>query len=133
MVVYKFDSSARKRWKDYPIRIRSPHPSHCHNQPTWVVRSQSGGFVTANCSSCGAKETLTEHEFLNLGVCVACPNCAQMMGMQKMPSHHKAPNYSFVCQSCKVFVVFADLLPDWKDIRWAGSLGGTEGVLTRTA
>ena len=123
MIQYSIDTTSRKRWKDYPVRVRGVRVSACHSQPTWIVRSKEGGFITENCSECGKHTTLSRKGFYDLDICVACPQCANVMSKIMLPKDKKAANYSFACEPCGIFIRFADVLPDWKDIGWSGDSG----------
>jgi hypothetical protein len=63
---HSFSPEELNGWKSYPIRIPGPRLSKCHGKPTLLVQSTQGGFVTANCSECGDRDTLSEDEFLSL-------------------------------------------------------------------
>jgi len=77
-----------------------------------LVQSQEGGFVTANCTRCGGKNTLSNHGYFYLTRCaVDCPQCGDRM--------HKAwlwKNYGFECPSCRTTVALADLVPWWHEV-----------------
>ena len=125
ITVYRYPADIIAGWKSYPVRILGPRPSKCHSrdchgQPTVLVHSMAGGFVSANCSTCGAKDTFSEDEFLNLALWVSCPFCRRQMeprmlsrvaGIKKL-----AGNYGYVCFPCSRYTLLADMLPSWEDL-----------------
>lgn len=111
ILVYEYPESVTEGWKSYPIRIVGPRTSRCHGQPTLLVQSMKGGFVSANCPECGGKDTFSESEFVNLGLWVSCPFCAERMVPQMV-----AKNYAFVCNSCSRYTKLAAMLPSWEEL-----------------
>jgi hypothetical protein len=66
--IYEYPPEVTKSWKSYPIRLVGPRASRCHNKPTLLVQSMGGGYVSANCSECGGKDTLSpEHPEVDRG------------------------------------------------------------------
>src|SRR5262245_11524619 len=125
MLVYEFPSEMMEGWKSYPVRILGPRPSKCRNEfcavePTVIVQSMNRGFVSANCSVCGAKDTLSEHEFMQLSVWVSCPLCQRQMKPRLLSAiirdRKLAGNYGYACFACHRFILLAHLLPSWEDL-----------------
>lgn len=120
LTYFKFSAETMAGWKTYPVRIRGPLPSTCHQAPTLLVQSMSGGFVSANCSVCGSRDLLRYAEFLNLGLWVGCPQCKQVMDPTLLSEirggGRLAGNYGYVCSPCRLFILLADLLPGWQDV-----------------
>ncbi len=109
---YQVDPRVREMWKIYPVRIEGRSTSTCHGQPTLLVQSMEGGFVTRNCPVCGRSQTVPEEVFLkDLDLWVACPECKQRMLRRVI-----LKNYALVCERCDVFVKLAELLPHWSDL-----------------
>ncbi len=109
---YPLDENVRQMWKKFPLRLPGNSTSKCHNAETLLVQSMDGGYVSRNCGTCGAKDTLPESVFLNeLDLWVACPHCRQRMTASVVEK-----NYSFVCGSCELYIRLADLLPRWTDL-----------------
>jgi len=109
---YPLNPKIKDMWKSFPIRIPGGTMSSCFNEPTILVQSRPGGFVTCNCSKCNEKELLSEQSFRNLDIWVACPKCKQRMKAQKVVHS----NYGYECRACQLYIRLADLLPMWKDI-----------------
>jgi len=112
---YEYDQKDVNGWKSYPIRVEAFDPSGCHEAPRILVQSMAGGYVTANCLSCGNKEPLSESEFKRLPLFVSCPRCARKMIAELVPGKSRASNYGFVCNKCDIYIWFADLLPHWTE------------------
>ena len=108
----KYENDQLENWKTYPVRICGPHLSECHQVPTLLVQSMGGGFVTANCSVCGAKDDVTDAGFDSLELWVSCPKCRKKMSASKFHN-----NYGYSCDDCELFVRLADLLPHWSDVQ----------------
>jgi hypothetical protein len=117
---FAYDPEEVNGWKSHPVRVRGPRLSRCHAAPTLLVQSMEGGFVTANCSECGAKDTLTASEFLSLALWVSCPECKRQMQSNLMSevkgAARLASNYGYACDDCRLYVRLADLLPHWEDV-----------------
>ena len=112
MRLHPINPEVREVWKTFPLRISGHSQSTCCNEPTILVQSMEGGFVTRNCSKCGNKDTLPVQVFMNeLDLCVACPDCKR-----RMESTLLNKNYGFVCESCQVSIQLSDLLPRWEDL-----------------
>jgi hypothetical protein len=109
---FSYDEQLLQQWKSYPVRVVGPRDSRCCLKPTLLVQSMGGGFVSANCSECDSKQTLTQSEFTNLGLWVNCPNCRKRMLTWEDP--HK--NYAYQCAECQIFILLADILPHWEDL-----------------
>ena len=77
-----------------------------------LVQSMEGGFVTAICYGCGKKETFIELEFRSLQHIVSCPKCKEAMTPKLVEK-----NYSYVCEKCELYILLADLLPHWKELK----------------
>lgn len=120
IVVHRYSAAVMAGWKSYPVRIPGPRMSICHDAPTLLVVSMEGGFVTANCSDCGKGHSVSQNEFLGLGLWVSCPICRHQMEPQKLSQElagrKYAGNYAFVCRPCSQFSLLADLLPHWEDL-----------------
>jgi DNA-directed RNA polymerase subunit RPC12/RpoP len=100
-------------WKTYPLRIPGYSLSKCCRQPTLLVQSMDGGFVSRNCPRCGKPTTLPESVFTTkLDLYVACPECKQRMTPQVLPDK----NYGYLCRSCRLIIKLASLLPKWQDL-----------------
>jgi ribosomal protein S27E len=108
---YEFDVDAVLAWKTYPVRVIGPRFSRCCSKPTLLVQSMTGGFVTANCSACGNKETLALGEFKQLGLWVSCPRCKK-----RMNTFDAWGNYAYSCDACDIYILLADILPRWEDL-----------------
>jgi hypothetical protein len=120
MVYHRFATALLEGWKNYPVRIRGPRPSECHGSPTLLVQSMTGGFVSANCSACGKKQTLGKADFFNLFLWVSCPRCRARMEPEMLSrvngACQLAGNYGYKCDKCQIYILFADLLPRWQDL-----------------
>ena len=116
--LYKFAPEVIKGWKSYPVRLRGPNQSKCHNADTLLVQSMEGGFVTANCAECGGKQPLTAREFFSLGHWISCPNCRARMEPQLLSTtpYARSTNYGYVCEGCRVYFLLANILPYWEDV-----------------
>lgn len=111
MRLYTPDPSLRDAWKRFPLRVRGPRLSSCHQRPTVLVQSMEGGFVTQNCSECGRKDTVGAREFEQLDLWVACPDCGRRMEPRVLEK-----NYDYVCRPCDLRMDLAVLLPPWKEV-----------------
>lgn len=111
MRLFPIDETIREIWKIYPLRLSGLSHSRCCGQPTVLVQSKEGGFVTRNCSECGQFDTLPEAVFKRLSLWVACPLCQAPMKSGLLFS-----NYGYQCKNCDIGVRLADLLPRWSDI-----------------
>ena len=110
---YPLDPKVREIWRIYPLRILGESVSKCCSEPTMLVQSKQGGFVTQNCSKCGKSTTLPEHFFKNeIDLWVACPECRRRMEPQVLDDK----NYGYVCDSCEISIRLSELLPHWNDI-----------------
>lgn len=106
------DQGIRGIWKIYPVRIPGASLSRCHSEPTILVQSMEGGFVTRNCPACGNPETLPQRTFLHeIDLWVACPQCKGRMAPGIVDR-----NYAFACDKCQVSIDLSDLLPRWSEI-----------------
>ena len=105
------DEAIREIWKKYPLRLYGLRNSKCHGKPTVLVQSMEGGFVTRNCPECGKGEYLSEADFHELGLWVACPECRQPMTAGMV-----AKNYGYICEPCQNFIKLAALLPRYSDL-----------------
>jgi endogenous inhibitor of DNA gyrase (YacG/DUF329 family) len=109
---YQVDPNVRQIWKIYPIRIQGQSLSSCHGQPTLLVQSMEGGFVTRNCPTCAKSQTLPEASFLKeFDIWVVCPECKQRMNPDVVYK-----NYPFLCPRCDLYIKLAELLPRWDDL-----------------
>ena len=106
MRVYPIDPRTRELWKSIPIRFVGPARSPCHGEPTLLVQSMESGFVTPNCVECGKPASLSEQEFRNLDLWVACPECRG-----RMEPGLAEGVYGYVCKPCEVRVELASVLP----------------------
>lgn len=103
----------RKIWKVYPVRISGKSDSACCRQPTFLVQSMDGGFVTRNCPKCGKPGTLPKDVFMNeLDIWVACRLCAERM----KPAELDYGTFGFICEKCDASIKLGDLLPSWEDL-----------------
>jgi ssDNA-binding Zn-finger/Zn-ribbon topoisomerase 1 len=94
MRIHPVESDARKFWKAMPIRIAGTTTCNKCNEPTVLVQSMKGGYVTQNCVHCSfSSQTLTPSEFQRLNLWVACPECKSRMTAQTLPDK----NYGFAC------------------------------------
>jgi hypothetical protein len=114
-LLYPFDAETRTWWKSYPVRVRGPRPSRCCQAASLLVRSPQGGYVSASCSQCGARGSISEGDFRGLGLWVGCPKCRRAMKAMLLSGVRRAGNYGFSCEHCRVYVRLADL-PDWRDV-----------------
>ena len=113
MEEYPVDPKVRGIWKIYPVRVLGRSISDCCGEPTLLVQSMEGGFVTRNCSRCGQYTTLPERVFKNeIDLWVACPKCKGRMKPEVLPDK----NYGFVCTPCDICIKLSDLLPRWEDL-----------------
>lgn len=72
-----------------------------------------GGFVKQKCTKCEKKPTtISEQEFRDLHLWVACPECKQQMKPKKIVHD----NYGYECQKCQFYIKLASLLPFPTDI-----------------
>lgn len=120
--LFRYPPETRQRWRDFPIRIMGPR-SKCHRSPTLLVRSMSGGFITANCSTCGKAQMLTASQFIavNGWLWIGCPTCNQRMrptgNLAVMKGGRTlAGNYGYMCQACGTCINAADILPGWQEV-----------------
>src|SRR5579883_963001 len=115
-IYHKFPIDLIEGWKGYPVRLLGPRMSECHGEPTLLVQSMPGGFVTANCSACGKKYTLKEHEFRRLQLWISCPRCKRQMSPDRLSriNSQASGNYGYVCSKCQIYVLLTDLLPRWE-------------------
>lgn len=122
MLLHQYAQDVTTGWKSYPLRILGPRLSNCEGmpcsgQPTLIVQSMDGGFVSANCSICGSKDRLSATEFLNLPVWVSCPLCHRRMQPEILSAvrdnRRLAGNYGYACSGCKRYVLLAHLVPSW--------------------
>jgi hypothetical protein len=110
---YPIDEAVSKIWKSYPIRISRHSISPCCEEPTILVQSMPGGFVSRNCSMCGSRTTLPEAIFLEkLDLYVACPKCRRRMAAEVLINK----NYGYTCRGCNIYIDLASLLPRWTDL-----------------
>ncbi len=110
---YSSDPDIKDIWKRYPVRISGNSVSSCCKQPTLIVQSMGGGFVTRNCPTCGEYSSLPINVFLDeLDPWVACPSCRTRMAKRLIDR-----NYSFACDKCQIYFHLADIVPNWTDIR----------------
>jgi len=110
---YPISPKIREFWKSYPLRI--PGYSVCDNcdEPTVLVQSMKGGYVTRNCPNCNRPETLPKRIFLEeLELYVACPECKQRMEAEVLLDK----NYGYVCFDCDVSIALFELLPRYEDL-----------------
>ena len=108
---YEYDPQTANGWKSYPIQVIGPEESRCCNQPTLLVQSMQGGFVTSNCSKCGKSDTLPERDFLDLHMWVNCPECRKKMHPEMVDK-----NYTYQCDKCQLYIWLSDLLPNWEEL-----------------
>ena len=108
---YNYDEGELAGWKTYPVRVKGQHLSKCHQAPTLMVQSMEGGYVTANCSKCGNKSSVSQADFDSLQLWVSCPECRGRM----VPCIYRK-NYGYSCEDCDLFVRLAHLLPRWRDL-----------------
>src|ERR1700687_1808862 len=100
------DNDIRNFWKSFPLRIPGHSISPCHREPTLLVQSMEGGFVTRNCPTCSRNETLPKAVFLNeLELWVACPKCKVRMN----PGYDPRGNYAYICDACDLYIKLASL------------------------
>lgn len=118
---HKFAAECRVRWRDYPVRIIGPM-SKCHEAPTLLVRSMTGGFVTANCTECGEPQSINMNEFeaAHMTTWISCPVCRRRMEIGKLAEiregRKRAGNYGYSCGNCNICFLAGEILPDWRDI-----------------
>jgi DNA-directed RNA polymerase subunit RPC12/RpoP len=91
------DPQVREIWKSFPMRIPGFVTSGCCRAQAILVQSMEGGYVTRNCSACGAKVSmLSSAEVQRLDLWVACSQCRGRI--EKARLAHS--NYGFQCVSC---------------------------------
>ncbi len=88
-----------------PLILNGKHPSRCCEQPTILVRSRDGGFVTQNCSNCGVPRGITLKELPEL----ACGRCGQELTVVK----HQ--NYFYKRAPCGLSHALHALIPAWNE------------------
>ena len=119
MRIYPPDSATLRAWKSTPLRVNGPGRSSCCSWPTVLAQSMQGGYVTANCTKCGRKNTLSNADFLNrVELNVACPECGQRMYRDFIDK-----NYGLICCECQTGIRLADILPHWSQIVASALLG----------
>lgn len=101
-------------WKQAPFRIYGPSISSCCHQPSIIVQSRSGGFVTQNCTNCGYRyEYLGEFDYINeVAFLIKCPYCLQTTCREVLPDK----NYGFACHDCNIGLRLAAIIPDYEDL-----------------
>lgn len=110
---YKYDENICDGWKSYPVRLTLERRlSRCCSQPTVLVQSMEGGFVTANCLRCGKKDFISDSEFKGLSLIVSCPDCKKVMTPTMIEK-----NYSYYCENCELYIWLSDLLPHWEELK----------------
>ena len=109
---YVYDENICNGWKSYPLRLIINRVSKCCRKWLVLVQSMGGGYVTANCFKCGTKEPLTFEEFDRLPFIFCCPKCKQEMEPKVVEK-----NYCYICQVCDLYIRFADLLPNWNELK----------------
>lgn len=116
MELNPFDDDTRRAWKSYPIRTIGARSSRCCGEPTFLVQSMPGGFVTQNCSRCNTPVSFTQDEFAQLDLWIACPWCRGRMDPVII-----SRNYGYYCQKCGVGIELATLVPDWQNVAIEGT------------
>jgi uncharacterized protein (DUF983 family) len=113
MKEYPIDDRLRREWK-LPLNLAGLSISKCCDEPTRIVRSMQGGFVTRNCPRCkkGPGRILPEHVFNKLKLNLSCPQC----GLKLRNGKDGYGNYVLICDGCRLFVKLADLVPHWSEI-----------------
>ena len=111
MRIHPIDRRVKEIWKHFPLRLPGRGRSACHNRPSLLVQSMEGGFVTQNCSACGKQQSLSEREFRELDLWIACPECKRRMEPTLL-----AKNYGYGCTSCDIGIELAALLPRWEEL-----------------
>jgi len=106
---HEFDQNLLKAWKNNPLRIIGTL-SKCHQKPTFIAQSLSGGLVKAFCSQCKSEGYFSFEEFKALRLWVACPTCNKLMSAGMVEPKDK--NYVFICKDCGVYIRLADILPN---------------------
>jgi hypothetical protein len=79
------------------------------------VRSLDHGFVTNNRFSCNKDCTVSEDEFLALELSIRCRECRTPMIRTILRKDYN--NRAFQCSSCRVVVLFADILPHYLEVK----------------
>ncbi len=80
MRIYPIDAKSGAFWKTFPLRISGGSQSRCCDEPTILVQSMHGGFVTRNCPTRVRPTTLPETVFKkDLDLWVACAECRHRM------------------------------------------------------
>jgi len=113
MIQWPIDEELCRKWK-LPLNVGGMNLSRCCNQPTRIVRSMDGGFVTRNCPSCkkGPAHVLPIHVFKSLRLNLRCPQCNEKL----CNGRDWYKNYVLICDTCDIFVKLADLIPHWSEI-----------------
>ena len=81
--------------------------SRCHGAKRLLVRSRNGGFVSANCFTCGNSGYVRLSELPP----ILCHRRDSPMEPGKSP----AGNYEYACRSCRVTLELSTMLPHWQD------------------
>lgn len=106
-------STIRDFWRVYPVRIPGHSTCRSCSEPTVLVHSMEGGFVTRNCPKCNHPNKLPKEIFRDkLDLWVACPRCKKRMEPDILPDK----NYGYVCRVCNVSIALFELLPRYEDL-----------------
>jgi hypothetical protein len=95
------------------LRIVTGRTSKCCGAPMIIVQSKSGGWVRQSCSGCNNRNStrrLSQDEFLQLPVYVACAKCRR----RAEPSMIRR-NYGYRCNRCGWECELASLVPHYTD------------------
>lgn len=105
-------STIRDFWRAYPVRVPGHSTCGICNEPTVLVQSRDGGYVTRSCPKCAYYHPLPEPIFRKLDLWVACPKCKGRMEPDILPDK----NYGYVCHLCNVSIALFELLPRYEDL-----------------
>lgn len=95
--LYLSDDRLFEEWRRYPVRAVFGACDRC-GEPTILVQSMDGGYITRNCSNCGRIHTPTERMFFGkLELWVVCPECRRKMEKARIYS-----NYGYDCSHCDI-------------------------------
>jgi len=83
-------------------------PSPCHREPTLIVQSREGGFVTRNCAKCGKPHKLSRKDMPKR----YCGQCGLPLTRYQNPRH----NFAYRCDQCGISFELADIVPWWYEL-----------------
>jgi hypothetical protein len=93
--------------KEEQVLLYSRKLSKCCGARSAIVRSRKGGFVSQDCTECGASIHIRPEHF----PAVPCWTCRKPLVVKKK----QWSNYYFVCESCNGNWKVADVVPGWHE------------------